>query len=91
MLAAYDVAPEGEKGALLRRKGLYSSHSWSGAGPGDAGALAGLSVPRADRGGMRAMTGVERDERELEPQLASSRLRPGRATTGSAAVPDCKR
>jgi transposase len=31
MLAAYDAAPVGEKGALLRREGLYSSHSveWS--------------------------------------------------------------
>ncbi len=25
-LAAYDAAPDGEKGALLRREGLYSSH-----------------------------------------------------------------
>ena len=34
ILAAYDAAAEGEKGALLRREGLYSSHtSWSGAEP----------------------------------------------------------
>jgi transposase len=26
ILAAYEAAPEGEKGALLRREGLYSSH-----------------------------------------------------------------
>jgi transposase len=26
VLAAYDAAPEGEKGAILRREGLYSSH-----------------------------------------------------------------
>ena len=26
ILAAYDAAPDGEKGALLRREGLYSSH-----------------------------------------------------------------
>ena len=26
ILAAYEAAPDGEKGALLRREGLYSSH-----------------------------------------------------------------
>jgi len=26
VLAAYDAAPDGEKGAVLRREGLYSSH-----------------------------------------------------------------
>ena len=32
ILAAYDAAPDGEKGALLRREGLYSSHivAWRG-------------------------------------------------------------
>ena len=33
ILAAYDAAPDGEKGALLRREGLYSSHIWRGGGP----------------------------------------------------------
>jgi transposase len=27
VLAAYDAAPDGEKGAVLRREDLYSSHS----------------------------------------------------------------
>ncbi|ORB05528.1 transposase, partial [Mycobacterium intermedium] len=26
VLAAYDASPDGEKGAVLRREGLYSSH-----------------------------------------------------------------
>src|SRR3954452_4866486 len=56
MLAAYDAAPEGEKGALLRREGLYSSHIVEWRRARDAGALAGLSAPRGRRGGMRVMT-----------------------------------
>ena len=46
ILAAYDAAPEGEKGALLRREGLYSSHLVEWRRARDAGALAGLAVPR---------------------------------------------
>src|SRR6516162_463444 len=41
ILAAYDAAPEGEKGALLRREGLYSSHIVAWRRARDAGALAG--------------------------------------------------
>ena len=59
ILAAYDAAPDGEKGALLRREGLYSSHivawrrgprrgrtGWAG---GSARASAARSAGRADR------------------------------------------
>src|ERR671931_2678427 len=46
ILAAYDAAPEGEKGALLRREGLYSSHIVEWRRARDAGALAGLAPPR---------------------------------------------
>ncbi|WP_424762484.1 hypothetical protein [Mycobacterium sp.] len=41
-LAAYDTTPDGEKGALLRREGLYSSHIVQWRRARDAGALAGL-------------------------------------------------
>src|ERR1035438_1441305 len=53
ILAAYDVAPDGEKGAILRREGLYSSliSEWRRAR--DAGALAGLKQPRARAGPKR--------------------------------------
>ena len=46
ILAAYEAAPDGEKGAILRREGLYSSliSEWRRAR--DAGALAGLKQPR---------------------------------------------
>jgi transposase len=43
---AYDAAPQGAKGALLRRKGLYSSHIVEWRRARDAGALAELSSPR---------------------------------------------
>ncbi|OBS02960.1 hypothetical protein A9W98_12090 [Mycobacterium gordonae] len=45
ILAAYDAAPEGEKGALLRREGLYSSHIVAWRRARDGGALAGLAAP----------------------------------------------
>ena len=46
VLAAYEAAPDGEEGAILRREGLYSSliSEWRRAR--DAGALAGLKQPR---------------------------------------------
>ena len=46
VLAAYDAAPDGEKGAVLRREGLYSSHITEWRKARDAGALAGLAAPR---------------------------------------------
>jgi transposase len=46
IVAAYDAAPDGEKGALLRREGLYSSHIVEWRRARDAGALAGLARPR---------------------------------------------
>jgi transposase len=33
VVAEYDAAPSGEKGGVLRREGLYSSHVSSGGGP----------------------------------------------------------
>src|SRR4029453_8047258 len=46
VLAAYDAAPDGEKGAVLRREGLYSSHITEWRKARDAGGLAGLAAPR---------------------------------------------
>src|SRR5947209_1860422 len=46
IVAAYDAAPDGEKGALLRREGLYSSHIVEWRRARDAGALTGLARPR---------------------------------------------
>jgi transposase-like protein len=41
MVAEYENAPNGEKGAVLRREGLYSSHIIEWTRARDAGALAG--------------------------------------------------
>jgi transposase len=41
ILAEYENAPNGQKGVILRREGLYSSHIIEWARARDAGALAG--------------------------------------------------
>src|ERR1700691_3063072 len=46
VLAAYDAAEQGEKGAVLRREGLYSSYIIDWRRARDSGALAGLARPR---------------------------------------------
>jgi transposase len=51
-LDAYDALPKGsaERGAFLRREGLYSSHMSEWRKQRDTGALAGLATkPRADK------------------------------------------
>jgi transposase-like protein len=77
ILAAYDAAPDGEKGAILRREGLYSSliSEWRRAR--DAGALAGLKQPRgrpaADpRDAQIARLRTEKEQ--LEKELAKARF-----------------
>ena len=77
VLAAYEAAPDGEKGAILRREGLYSSliSEWRRAR--DAGALAGLEQPRgrpaADPRDAR-IARLERDKAKLEQELAKARF-----------------
>ena len=58
VLAEYEAAPNGEKGAVLRREGLYSSHVIEWARARDAGALEGVTDSRkrstgSDRSGGR--------------------------------------
>jgi transposase-like protein len=45
ILAEYEAAPNGEKGAVLRREGLYSSHVIEWARARDAGVLGGVAGP----------------------------------------------
>jgi transposase-like protein len=77
VLAAYDAAPDGEKGAVLRREGLYSSliSEWRRAR--DAGALAGLKQPRgrppADPRDAQVAR-LEREKAKLEKELATARF-----------------
>jgi transposase-like protein len=77
VLAAYDAAPDGEKGAVLRREGLYSSHVVDWRRARDVGALAGLSVPRGrPRRDPRQerITRLEQEKRQLEQELARARF-----------------
>ena len=46
VVAEYDAAPTGEKGAVLRREGLYSSHVIEWRRARDTGVLAGPARPR---------------------------------------------
>jgi transposase len=77
VLAAYEAAPDGEKGAVLRREGLYSSliSEWRRAR--DAGALAGLSQPvgrpAADPRDAE-IARLRKDKAKLEKELATSRF-----------------
>lgn len=56
VLAEYDAADHGERGAILRREGLYSSHITEWRRAARAGASAGLGPqgPRPPRPGDRA-------------------------------------
>ncbi len=77
ILAAYDAAPDGEKGALLRREGLYSSHIVQWRRARDAGALAGLTVPRGRKRRdpqAERIARLERQKRQLEQELAKTRF-----------------
>jgi hypothetical protein len=74
-LDAYDALPKGspERGAFLRREGLYSSHMSEWRKQRDTGALAGLAArPRTDRRSVadaelgRSRRQVARLEAELE-------------------------
>jgi transposase len=77
ILAAYDAAPAGEKGAILRREGLYSSLITEWRRARDAGALAGLKQPRgrpaADPRDAQ-IARLTREKAKLEQELATSRF-----------------
>jgi transposase len=77
IVSEYDAAPDGQKGAVLRREGLYSSHVIEWRRARDAGALAGLKAPRgrkrrdpqADR-----IARLEAEKNRLEQELAKARF-----------------
>ena len=77
ILAAYDAAGPGEKGALLRREGLYSSHIVDWRRARDTGALAGRPVPRgrpaADPRDAQ-IARLRKEKAELEQELAKARF-----------------
>jgi transposase len=76
VLAAYDAAPDGGKGAVLRREGLYSSHITEWRKARDAGALAGLAAPRGRKRRDPAAEQIARlqaEKQRLEQELAKTR------------------
>lgn len=76
VLAAYDAAPDGEKGAVLRREGLYSSQIGEWRKARDVGALAGLTVPRGPKrrdAAAEQIARLEAEKRRLEQELAKTR------------------
>lgn len=91
MLAAYDAA-DGDKGALLRRESLYSSHIVAWRRARDAGALAGPAVPRGrerPRPQAKLIARVERHQSRRNGNWSRSwqdPLRGGRA--GKTAEPE---
>jgi len=79
VLAAYDAAPDGEKGAVLRREGLYSSHITEWRKARDVGALAALAALAAPRGRKRRdrqaeqIASLQAEKQRLEQELAKTR------------------
>jgi len=78
IVAEYESAPRGEKGAVLRREGLYHSHIKEWTAARDAGAVSGLGDARrssaASKGSSRGE--VERlraQNQRLAAQLAQTR------------------
>ncbi len=67
ILAEYEAAEPGQRGVVLRREGLYSSHLVEWRRSRDAGALAGLSATR----GRPPADPVERDNARLRARNAA--------------------
>ena len=66
-----------QKGAVLRREGLYSSHIAVWRRARDTGALAGLSAPRGrprPDPQQQRITHLEQQNRQLEQELAKARF-----------------
>jgi transposase len=77
ILAAYDAAGPGEKGAMLRREGLYSSLITEWRRARDAGALAGLKQPRGRPAGDprdAQIARLRKEKAQLEQELAKARF-----------------
>src|SRR5664279_318068 len=77
ILAEYAAADDGEKGALLRREGLYSSHIVVWRRARDTGALAGLTAsrgrPRNDAAAEQ-IARLQAEKKQLELELAKARF-----------------
>jgi transposase-like protein len=77
VVAEYDAAAAGQKGAVLRREGLYSSHVIEWRRARDAGALAGQGRlrgrPAADPRDAQ-IARLRKEKAKLEQELAKARF-----------------
>ena len=77
VVAEYDAAAAGEKGAVLRREGLYSSHLVGWRRARNAGVLAGAARPRgrpaADPRDAQ-IARLRKEKAKLEQELAKARF-----------------
>jgi transposase len=82
VVAEYDAAATGEKGAVLRREGLYSSHVIEWRRARDAGMLTGQARPGQARTRGRPaadprdaqITRLRKEKAKLEQELAKARF-----------------
>src|SRR5260370_4749576 len=76
VVAEYDAAAAGEKGAVLRREGLYSSHVIEWRRARDAGALAGSRPRGRPAAGPRdaQIARLRKEKAKLEQELAKARF-----------------
>ncbi len=72
ILAEYDAADRGERGAILRREGLYSSHIVEWRRAAEAGALTGLAPAPRDRRD-REIEALRARTEKAEAELARTR------------------
>ena len=66
MVAEYENAPNGEKGAILRREGLYSSHIIEWTRARDAGQLGSPGGAKVDRGVVASGPRVKKSAEQAE-------------------------
>ncbi len=78
ILTEYDAATPAERGVLLRREGLYSSHLSEWRKARDSGALAGLTPP-ASRAGTTAVQDKENAKLRARAERAERELAKTRA------------
>ena len=79
IVTEYENAPNGEKGAILRREGLYSSHVIEWTGARDAAALTGatdtpIPVARPRKSAEQVELEKLRQNEKLRPDLAKTRI-----------------
>ena len=75
IVAEYDATPDGGKGAILRREGLYSSHVIEWRRALGAGALAAAASKKADKARAEAaeLARLRRENARLRTELDKTR------------------